>query len=144
MDDKQRGRKTKLTPAVQKKITNAIRAGNYYEAACAYAGIAKATFHNWLNRGEAEKERLKKPYARLRKREAPFVEFLDAVKQAEAEAEVGIVALWRKQIPESWQAARDFLARRYSDRWGSKQQISGPGGGKIELTFTGNIDPEDV
>lgn len=34
-----RGRPTKLTAEVQERLTSAIRAGNFYEAACGYAGI---------------------------------------------------------------------------------------------------------
>ena len=37
-------RPSKLTPEVTKRLTEAIRAGNYYEAACAYAGIHYSTF----------------------------------------------------------------------------------------------------
>ena len=33
------GRPTKLTPDVQEKIVQAIRAGNYIETAAAYAGV---------------------------------------------------------------------------------------------------------
>jgi len=40
-------RPTKLTPAVQKKIVDAIKAGNYMETAAAYAGISKQTLYNW-------------------------------------------------------------------------------------------------
>jgi len=32
------GRPSKLTPEVQERLRQAIRAGNYYEAVCAYAG----------------------------------------------------------------------------------------------------------
>jgi len=34
---------------------------------------------------------------------------------------VTIVAQWRKQIPENWQAARDFLARRFPEHWAPKE-----------------------
>jgi hypothetical protein len=34
------GRRTKLTPEVQKKIVDALSAGNYFEVACEYAGIS--------------------------------------------------------------------------------------------------------
>lgn len=41
------GRPSKLTKDVQKKIESAIAGGNYYEAACRYAGIDYQTFRNW-------------------------------------------------------------------------------------------------
>ena len=48
------GRPTKLTPEVQERLTSAIRAGNFYEAACGYAGIDYRTFRRWMERGERE------------------------------------------------------------------------------------------
>jgi transposase len=48
-------RPSKLTPEVTKRLTEAIRAGNYYEAACGYAGIGYSTFRAWMVRGEKAK-----------------------------------------------------------------------------------------
>lgn len=48
-------RPTKLTPEIQKKIVAAISSGNYYEAACQYAGVDYATFRRWLIKGEEAK-----------------------------------------------------------------------------------------
>lgn len=87
---------------------DAIRAGNYYEPTCAYAGIDYTTFRKCMQKGE-------------KARKGTYFEFFEAVKQAEAEAEASMVALWQKQIPENWQAARDFLERRYPDRWGRRE-----------------------
>lgn len=105
-----RGRPTKLTPAVQNKIVTAISAGNYYEAACQYAGIDYATFRRWIEKGEDGKNKM-------------YSDFCEAVKQAEAQAEVRIVAQWQSQIPQNWQAARDFLARRYPKRWMPREAV---------------------
>jgi transposase len=104
-------RPTKLTSLVQDRLCNAIRAGNYYETACAYAGISYSTFREWMIRGEA------------RRSGSPFLEFLEAVRAAEAEAEMAVVALWQRHIPDNWQAARDFLARRYPERWAPRDQL---------------------
>jgi transposase-like protein len=104
------GRPSKLTPEVKEKLINAIKMGNYYEAACAYAGIEYSTFRKWMIKGEKSKN-------------GEFFEFFKAIKQAEAEAEARIVALWQKQIPDNWQAARDFLERRYPDRWGKRERV---------------------
>jgi uncharacterized Fe-S cluster-containing radical SAM superfamily protein len=62
------GRPSKLTPEVQEKICNAIRAGNYYEAACAYAGIDYSTFRRWMIKGEKAKK-------------GKYHEFCEAVKK---------------------------------------------------------------
>ena len=116
------GRPTKLTDEVQDKLASAIRAGNYYAAACGYAGIDYATFRRWMERGERE--------ARGR-----FHTFRHTIEKAEADAEVTVVAQWRAQIPTNWQAARDFLARRYPERWRPSERLehSGPDGGPIDL-----------
>ena len=102
------GRPSKLTTAVKKKLIDAIAAGNYYEAACRYAGITFSTFRNWMNTGETAKT-------------GQYLEFFDAVNEAEAQAEVRVVALWQQAIPGNPAAARDFLARRYPGRWGPKE-----------------------
>lgn len=104
---KQRGRPSKLTPEVKKKLIDAIAAGNYYIAACNYAGIAYASFRKWMIRGENASS-------------GEYYDFVCEVQEAEALAEVSVVATWRRQIPESYQAARDFLARRYPERWGRR------------------------
>jgi len=113
-------RRTDLTPAVQKRIVDAIKGGNYYEAAAAAGGVDYATFRRWMVRGEDEDDGL-------------YRAFRDAVIEAEAEAEVDIVKQWRSAIPQDWKAARDFLARRQPKRWGPRErhEHSGPDGGPI-------------
>lgn len=114
------GRPHKLTPEVQKRICEAIRNGNYFQAAAAYAGVTYRSLRSWLKQGQKAKA-------------GRFFQFFQAVKAAEAEAEVRIVAQWQQQIPENWQAARDFLARRYPDRWMPKErhEVTGKGGGPV-------------
>ena len=50
-----------------------------------------------------------------------YREFVEAIKKAEHEAEVRMVAMWQKHMPENWQAIATFLERRYPDRWGRKR-----------------------
>ncbi len=116
-------RPSKLTPDVQTRLVRALSAGNYYEAACSYAGITYMTFRRWIERGQEATS-------------GPYREFCDAVTRAEAEAEIRTVAEWQKKVPEDWKAARDFLARRYPDRWSSKERYehAGPAGGPIPIT----------
>lgn len=111
-------RPSKLTPEVQKRLTEAIKAGNYYEAACGFAGIGYSTFRRWMLRGEKAKS-------------GKYRQFWEAVTRAELEAEVRMVAQWQKHMPEDYRAIRDFLERRFPDRWGRrysldmKQEIKG-------------------
>lgn len=105
------GRNTKLTPELQERLCSAISAGNYYEAACSYAGIDYTTFWGWMKRGEKAGKGV-------------FFDFFKAIQKAQADSEVSIVANWKKQIPEDWKAARDFLARRFPERWGPKETLT--------------------
>lgn len=118
------GRPSKLTPAVKQRLLDAIRAGNYYDAASVYAGIHPSTFYNWMEKGRNAKS-------------GEFYEFFESVQRAEAEAEARVVALWQQEIPGNWQAARDFLARRFSDRWSPKEkvqtEVTGKDGGPVEV-----------
>lgn len=105
--------------ATRKRLLDAIRAGNYYEAACGYANIDYKTFRTWILRGEeAEKN---KDEAET---EAPYRQFLHDLKKAEGEAETRIVALWQTQIPSDWKAAATFLERRYPKRWGRMDRLA--------------------
>ena len=60
-----------------------------------------------------------------------FREFWEELTRAEAEAEARMVAQWQAQIPQDWRAARDFLARRFPERWASKD--------KIDLEHSGEV-----
>ena len=119
------GRPTKLTPEVQDKIVNALRAGNYQETAAKYAGISDKTFYEWMRRGESDDPK-----------EAIFVEFRQAVEKAKSDAEVRDVALIDKAASDgTWQAAAWKLERKYPHRWGrvNRTEISGPEGQPIKV-----------
>lgn len=129
-------RPTKLDADTQHQIVTAIRAGNYIETAAAFAGISKSTLFDWLKRGAREKARVSNnPRAKIRKREAPFVEFSDAVEKALAEAEVRDVAIIGKAAEEQWQAAAWRLERKFPDRWGRRVGVehTGKDGGPIAV-----------
>jgi hypothetical protein len=69
------GRPCKLTPEIQAAIVARLSAGNYAEVAAASAGIHKATYYRWMARGRRAKR-------------GQFRGFCDAIKRAEADAEV--------------------------------------------------------
>lgn len=104
------GRPTKLTPEIQNRICTALRAGNYRDAAADYAGIDGGTLRRWLARGEREQS-------------GTYRAFRAAVREAEAAAELRVVAQWQQHMPESWQACRDYLERRFPDRWGRRDRL---------------------
>ena len=138
-------RPTKLTPKLQDEIIKVIRSGNYIETACAYVGINKSTFYDWLKRGAREKDRVaKNPKAKVRKDEQPFVDFSNEVEKALAHAEIRDVAIIGKAAEENWQAAAWRLERKFPDRWGRKDKYalehSGKDGGPIETSHKEELD----
>jgi hypothetical protein len=108
-----RGRPSKLTKEVAERICNAVQVGNHYCAAAAYGGITYQTLREWLKKGEKQ-------------RAGEFRDFLDAMKKAEADAEIALVAAWRSSAGKNWLAAAAFLERRYPERWA--RQRTGPEG----------------
>lgn len=138
-----RGRPTRLNYSVQEKIVQAIRAGNYIETAAAYAGIHKSSLYEWLNRGEREKQRVAKdPKFKIQKKEAPFVDFSNAVQKALADAEVRDVAIIGRAAEEQWQAAAWRLERKFPDRWGRKR-LDIEHSGEIGIKIVDDINDGD-
>ena len=104
------GRPTKLTPVVHERVVQAIRAGNYAEAAARAAGISPSTYYRWLERGAEEKRGI-------------YRDFSDAVEQAEADAEVHAAAVIRKAMSDDWRAALAYLERRHPERWRRREKL---------------------
>lgn len=108
------GRKPILNDETKTRFLTAIKAGNYRDAACAFAGVARPTFYVWMKKGE----------------EAPdseYGKFRHEVIEAEAMAEAQMVMIWRTQMPGDYRAVRDFLERRYPDRWARREIITHDG-----------------
>ncbi len=112
------GRAPKLSTAIQAAVCKAIRLGNYKETAAQAAGIHRHTLENWVARGEAG--------------EAHYVDFFDAVKKAESDAEKMLMRRIRAASIESWQAAAWILERTRSDRFALRS--------KVEQTTTLKLD----
>lgn len=141
------GRPTILTPELQDKILEAVRAGAYVETAVKAAGVSKQTFYNWLKRGNREKKRLaKNTRARMRKREAPYVEFVDAIQKTFAEAELRDLVLIGIAAKTQWQAAAWRLERKFPQRYARRErhEISGPRGKPIPIVTAETADLEKL
>lgn len=132
MASKITGRRTLLNEDTQSKIVAALRAGNYFDVSCEYAGIAASTGFKWMARGRAEVARREKPSVKEGSKEwnaeQPFVEFLQAISRASSEVQVKNVALIqkaaegdeKKAIDPDWRAAAWFLERRHPKQWGKQ------------------------
>lgn len=98
----------KLTAEIKQKIVGAIASGNYHEVACSLAGIDLAVFKEWMIQGEEGIQ--------------PYRAFWEEVKRAEAIAEAKRIQVIAKESESNWQAAKWLLEKRFSEKWGKKQQ----------------------
>lgn len=129
------GRPTDLTDEIQAKIIGYIRLGAYIETAAVATGIVKQTFFNWLKWGNDARSKLNAGEDGLSKRERRFIQFLDSIEKAQAEAELLDLQTIRASSATNWQAAAWRLERRHPGRWGRRDTViaehSGPDGGPI-------------
>lgn len=135
----QGGRNTKLTEEVQSELVRYISAGVYMRQACEFVGISEQTIYNWMGRGSTEILRLEADSkARPLAKEVLYVEFFKKIKRAENASEVRAVILWQEEIKGDWRAAKDFLARRFPDRWSPRLEVTGADGAPVQVQM--NVD----
>jgi len=132
------GRASKLTPALQTAIVQAVTVGLSVVEAAALAGVAKSTVLQWLQRGEGRSRRGS---------QARYVDFVDALSRARALDEArrvarieqagrggavvservstrpdGTVVTERHYSLPDWRADAFHLERCYGDRWSKRVQ----------------------
>ena len=96
------------TAPVVTRLAEALRVGHTRATAAALAGIGESTLYSWIataNQPNPSHE---------------YIDFLEAIKQAEREGEDELVGLIRAAANRTWQAGAWLLERRYPDRWGRK------------------------
>lgn len=113
-------------PTLRERLTAALKAGNYIETACQYAGLGYSTYFKWMQEAKAD--------------DAPpeLVEFMESVESARAQAIVRNVKLIQDAAQNgTWQAAAWWLERSQPTMWGRndkvRQEVSGPNGGAIQV-----------
>ena len=105
------GPKTRLTPAVRRKIVTAIEeCACSLDAAAAQAGIHPSTLYRWLAQGRQEAA-------------GAFRELHQAVTAAKARSEVALARLVAQAGEKDWRAAAWLLERRFPDDYGSQLTI---------------------
>lgn len=114
-----KGRPAKLTDELLSEIVENIRIGAYVETAAAAAGLSKDTFYRWLKRGRRALDKLEKS-GEMAEEDEIYAHFSDAIKKAQADAEMRDVALIARAAQTTWQAAAWRLERKFPDRWGQK------------------------
>ena len=119
------GRKLKIEDDIQKNLLTAIEKGLTIDDACAYAGIVKQTYYNWLNKDvESIKDEATKKN---------FIDFLDSLKKAQSECQMYCLDFLMKD--KSWQSKAWVLERRFPDRWAKKDMTINENNEKV-INFT--------
>lgn len=125
----------KSDPDVIKRLVEALKAGNYIDHACAYAGISRTAYYDWLRRGQEERERIEMGEV-PRASEAGFLEIVQQVEEARALAVVRNVQVIQNAAKAgTWQAAAWWLERTLPGQYGRRvaTELSGPGGGPVDV-----------
>lgn len=126
------GRKSKLTPALQKQIVKLLEQGNSVEDVCSQIDITDRTYYNWRERGEAAAKLLDEDSAAdLADDELPFLQFLQATTRALQNAKVKAVGALYKAI-EGYKTVEKttvvFQETRYRDRKDGEESEGGEEG----------------
>ncbi len=109
-----------LTPAVQKTICKAIKAGAKLEIAARAAGIGARTLDEWLKHGRDELQA--DPDA-----SGPCAAFVSEVMIASAKFEQELIGIIRKEAPKTWQAAAWLLERKFPQRYARVDRLRASG-----------------
>jgi hypothetical protein len=104
-----RGRPCQLTPEITAKVVQAISGGNYRQVAAQWAGVSARTFHEWVAKGKRQSSGI-------------YVDFLQAILEAERAAEIRMVALVMKAAAEDPRHAEWWLERKRPARWGRRDR----------------------
>lgn len=103
------GRPTLLTTAVQEKICQSIREGNYQDVAARSAGVPVRTYRRWVQLGKKEKSGI-------------YHDLWHAVIEAEADAEITCVRIVMHASKEDAKHAEWWLERKFPARWSSNRK----------------------
>ena len=127
------GRKTKLTPELQQRFVQAIRAGNWIETSCDFVGIHPDTYYGWMERGQLGGAR-----------NQIYAAFSEAVRHAKATAEIESVARIRLAGSKgNLKADIFYLERAFPERWGKRRvEVTGKDGERLMPEPAINIDTE--
>lgn len=104
-------------------INDLIRAGMTPSRAAETTGLGKSTVSGWIKRGMAEQMHIENG-GEPNVSEKPYLNFVEGMVKAEAEAMGGLVLAWFKEARAGdWKAAERFLARRWPQEWGDNNTV---------------------
>lgn len=131
------GRRTKLTQEVIDDFCGAISIGCTYDAACVNAEIGYSTYRSWAVEGEKAREK-QEAGEKLDRKEARFLDFLEAIDEAKATAKLQ----WQSTIDKAarldpawaWRMLQVRAPADYNPP--QKAEVSGANGGPIVINMT--------
>jgi hypothetical protein len=123
------------------KIVALLRQGSHFNPACWIAGVPPRTARQWRELGRLE---VGERSANGSVANADHVWFEQEIQRALGELEHEVVGHWLSATAENWQAARDFLARRFPQQWGNteQRQIEVRGAQQMELQLVWGDEDE--
>jgi hypothetical protein len=146
------GRWTALDDTITQKVLNSLRAGSTIFDACQYAGIDRATHYEWRRRGEEYHERLSDtpPNEMVEDEwEERYRQYFLATNRARAEsrvrANVTISSVMETGTPSARLRAAIFvLERQDPDHWARRVELTGAGGGPLDVREVTEADESIV
>jgi hypothetical protein len=116
-------------------LCDLLKRGVPQVAACGVAGIPVSTLHSWKKRAREAIEDIPKGKEPAPD-EAPFIDFLDRVEGARAEAEVRYSQMvFNAAQGGNVQAAMWWLDRAHPERWAQRQRVEVTGEDGEDLTI---------
>jgi transposase len=116
------GRPTKFNRETADKIVALVRAGNYLETAALACGVSVSAVRHWMREARHLKTGAKR-------------EFLTAVREASAQAQIDDMRTITMSSSGDWRAAAWRLEHRWPQTYAkkTKHQVSGPKGGPVQV-----------
>lgn len=134
---KKLGRRPIISKEVADTIAGYIKIGVFVDEACGAAGISRASYYNWMERGRAERERMRMLGDVVpREEEKDYVDFLDIVEKAYDEATLRNMAVVAKASERGdWRAATWWLEQARPHKYGKRERIehTGADGGAVKV-----------
>ncbi len=103
------GRKSKLTPELQKKFCAYVSGGLTKKGAADAVCISETALYDWLQRGQKDEDAGK---------DTVYSEFLESVKKAEADFKLTHIRTIQEASADDWKAAAWLLERCYRNEYG--------------------------
>jgi|694.fasta_scaffold17454_11 hypothetical protein len=104
-------------------IIELMKGGMTPNRAAEVAEVSRETVRNWLKRGMLEQQRIEQGLD-PEPSEKVYMDFAMGALKAESEAQAGLVLAWYKEgRAGDWKAAKEFLAARWRQEWGSENTV---------------------